>query len=90
MALAFTPVIFFAKLLVTGQNPLEKERGMSFWFDVIDWIGGYPYEYAKRQEVEDFVSSLGFRELRFRAAQVPTGCNEFIFQKNIPTAPAER
>ena len=81
MALVLTPVIFLAKLLVTRQNPFEKERGMDFWFDVIDWIGGYPYEYAEPADIQSFVQSLGFQELRFKAAQVPTGCNEFVFSK---------
>lgn len=81
MAVLFTPAIFTAKLLVTGQNPLNKERGMDFWFDVIDWIGGFPYEYASPENVDAYVRQLGFRKIRFKAALVPTGCNEFVFVK---------
>ena len=44
MAFVFAGIIYLAKLAVTRRNPLEKERGMDFWYDVIDWIGGYPYE----------------------------------------------
>jgi 2-polyprenyl-6-hydroxyphenyl methylase/3-demethylubiquinone-9 3-methyltransferase len=66
---------------VTRRNPLDKERGMDFWYDVIDWIGGYPYEYATRQEIEAFVCAQGFTPQRFVAAQVPTGCNEFVFER---------
>ena len=66
---------------MTRRNPLDKERGMDFWYDVIDWIGGYPYEYANRQEIESFMRAAGFTPKRFIAAQVPTGCNEFVFER---------
>jgi 2-polyprenyl-6-hydroxyphenyl methylase/3-demethylubiquinone-9 3-methyltransferase len=77
----FGGVILFAKFLVTKRNPLEKERGMDFWFDVVDWVGGYPYEYAKPMEVQNFVEKLGFRLVKYVPAYVPTGCNEFVFER---------
>jgi 2-polyprenyl-6-hydroxyphenyl methylase/3-demethylubiquinone-9 3-methyltransferase len=49
---------------------------------VIDWIGGYPYEYATPQEIQSFVNSQGFVLRRYVSAQVPTGCNEFVFERN--------
>jgi len=79
MVLLFAGIIYVAKFLVTWRNPLEKERGMDFWVDVIDWVGGFPYEYATPDEVEKFVCNQGFLLHRYVAAQVPTGCNEFVF-----------
>lgn len=81
MVVLFAGVIYLAKLAVTRRNPLEKERGMDFWYDVIDWVGGYPYEYATQDEVTSFVGQLGFRLRRAVPAQVPTGCNEFVFER---------
>jgi 2-polyprenyl-3-methyl-5-hydroxy-6-metoxy-1,4-benzoquinol methylase len=81
MAVFFAGVIYLAKFLVTGRNPLAKERGMDFWYDVIDWVGGFPYEYAAPQEVIAFVQGLGFILNRSVPAQVPTGCNEFVFER---------
>lgn len=81
MVIPFAGIIYVAKFLVTWRNPLEKERGMDFWFDVIDWVGGYPYEYATPEEVETLVCGQGFILRRYVAAQVPTGCNEFVFQR---------
>jgi len=83
MAIFFAGVIYAAKFFVTGRNPLHKERGMDFWHDVIDWIGGYPYEYATREEVETFMKANGFALRRFVPAQTPIGCNEFVFQKTV-------
>ncbi len=81
MIYVFAGFIYVAKFLVTRSNPLKKERGMDFWFDVIDWIGGYPYEYAADQEVESFVTTHGFEMRRYIPAAVPTGCNEFVFEQ---------
>ena len=78
---AIYPVIWLAKLLVTGKNPKQKERGMDFFFDVVDWVGGYPYEYGSRQEVIDLIEPLGFTCDRFSSAIVPTGCNEFVLSR---------
>ncbi|HEY2989127.1 MAG TPA: class I SAM-dependent methyltransferase [Candidatus Binatia bacterium] len=81
LAIFFAPVIYVAKFLVTGRNPLHKERGMDFWHDVIDWIGGFPYEYAPREEVEAFMKASGFRLRRAVPGQTPIACNEFVFQR---------
>ena len=78
----FVAIIFIAKYLVTGRNPFEKERGMDFKYDVVDWVGGFPYEYAKPQEIIDFLGELDIKLIRYFPAQVPTGCNEFVFKCN--------
>jgi 2-polyprenyl-6-hydroxyphenyl methylase/3-demethylubiquinone-9 3-methyltransferase len=80
MAFIFALIIYIAKFLVTRRNPLEKERGMDFWYDVVDWVGGYPYEYATLQEVTAYMAEQGFTLRRSVPAQVPTGCNEFVFE----------
>ena len=78
----FEPVLWLAKLVVTGRNPSRQERGMDFHYNVIDWVGGYPYEYASVDELRTQVEALGFHCLRWRAAEVPTGCNEFVFVRS--------
>jgi 2-polyprenyl-3-methyl-5-hydroxy-6-metoxy-1,4-benzoquinol methylase len=80
IALLF-PLIFVAKAAVTRRNPLKKERGMDFYHDVIDWIGGYPYEYATVGEIKALLESLGFQLERTIPAAVPTGCNQFVFRR---------
>lgn len=78
-ALPLGGVIYVAKFIWTRQNPLNKQRGMDFWYDVIDWLGGYPYEYATPPQIESFVGEMGLRLRKQIPAQVPTGCNEFVF-----------
>jgi len=73
-------IIALAKFLVTRKNPFsEKRRGMNFYYNVIDWIGGYPYEYANREEIISHLEKAGFKCLKFTKPIVPTGCNEFVF-----------
>lgn len=78
----FYPVIALAKALVTGRNPFKMSRGMDFYYNVVDWVGGYPYEYASISEIEEMMAELGFSLKKAIPAQVPTGCNEFVFIRN--------
>jgi SAM-dependent methyltransferase len=77
----FYPIIYLAKWMVTRENPKSNERGMDFWYNIIDWVGGYPYEYASISEVNALVSRHNFVCLQVIPAQVPTGCNQFVFRK---------
>jgi 2-polyprenyl-6-hydroxyphenyl methylase/3-demethylubiquinone-9 3-methyltransferase len=78
---SFIPVIFLAKIVVTRQNPLRMRRGMDFVHNIIDWVGGYPYEYASIEEMTASLKQLGFETIQVRPANVPTGCNEFVSKR---------
>lgn len=77
----FTPIIFVAKFLVTRKSPMSTERGMEFFTDIVDWVGGYPYEYASVEEMRSLGNEHGLKLLRVNPASVPTGCNEFVFSR---------
>jgi SAM-dependent methyltransferase len=79
--LIFGALIFLAAFAVTRRSPLTKERGMDFWYDVIDWLGGYPYEYVGVEEVERRMATAGFVMEKVVPPRVPTGCNEFVFRR---------
>lgn len=53
-------------------------RGMSRWRDIVDWVGGLPYEYAGAAEVTEFLEQLGFEVAKLRPTS-GLGCNEFVF-----------
>ena len=65
----------------TWRRYRNGRRGMSPWRDVIDWVGGYPYEVAKPEEVFDFCRARGFSLRRLRTVMGGHGCNEFVFAK---------
>jgi 2-polyprenyl-6-hydroxyphenyl methylase/3-demethylubiquinone-9 3-methyltransferase len=56
-----------------------ERRGMSRWHDIVDWVGGYPYEVATPEEIFDFYQARGFRLLHLKCGGVGLGCNEFVF-----------
>jgi SAM-dependent methyltransferase len=58
-----------------------KERGMSFSRDLIDWVGGYPFEVATPEQLFDFYRARGFSLERLRTCGGNLGCNELVFRK---------
>jgi 2-polyprenyl-6-hydroxyphenyl methylase/3-demethylubiquinone-9 3-methyltransferase len=74
--------------VLRGHNPIrrytdyKKIRGMSRVHDWVDWLGGYPFEVAKPEQVFDFYRSLGFMLERLNTCGGGLGCNEFVFRKN--------
>jgi 2-polyprenyl-6-hydroxyphenyl methylase/3-demethylubiquinone-9 3-methyltransferase len=55
-------------------------RGMSAWRDVVDWVGGLPFEVARPEEVVRFCRERGFVETRVTTQGRGLGCNEFVFR----------
>jgi len=85
----FTPY-FIARSLVEGilqKDPLivfkeyKRKRGMSYFTDIIDWLGGYPYEVAKPEEVLEFYINRKFILLRLITVGCGLGNNIFVFKK---------
>ncbi|HJU72552.1 MAG TPA: methyltransferase [Gemmatimonadaceae bacterium] len=59
----------------------HKNRGMSAWHDLVDWVGGYPREVARPEEIFDFYKQKGFDLLYLHTQGGSMGCNEFTFVK---------
>jgi 2-polyprenyl-6-hydroxyphenyl methylase/3-demethylubiquinone-9 3-methyltransferase len=59
----------------------DEQRGMSRWHDIVDWVGGHPYEVAKPEEIFDFYRERGFNLTKMKCGGVGLGCNEFVFEK---------
>lgn len=64
----------------TWRGHISK-RGMSAWTDLVDWVGGYPFEVAKPEEVFDFFKDRGFTLTRLKTCGGGLGCNEFVFRR---------
>jgi len=59
----------------------EVERGMSLWFDMIDWLGGHPFEVARPEAVFRFFADRGFELRQLTTAGSTGACNEFVFER---------
>jgi 2-polyprenyl-3-methyl-5-hydroxy-6-metoxy-1,4-benzoquinol methylase len=60
----------------------RNDRGMNRWHDIIDWVGGYPYEVAGPSALFDFYKERGFKVVAMKCDNVGLGCNEMVFQLN--------
>lgn len=66
-----------------------KNRGMNFYNDVHDWLGGYPYESISPDECHALLAGLGFaveREFivkprRYLPGLLGSGCDEYAFRR---------
>ena len=54
---------------------------MNRWHDIIDWVGGFPYEVATADEIFEFYKARGFSIAKLKTGGVGLGCNEFVFEK---------
>jgi len=72
------------KFAVSGRPRRTKERmrerGMSRTHDMIDWVGGYPFEVAKPEEIFQFVEDRGFKMTNLKTCAGGIGCNQFVFE----------
>lgn len=59
----------------------SSSRGMSPYRDVVDWVGGYPFEVARPEAVVDFLLGRGFGLKKMKGVGGGHGCNEFVFSK---------
>jgi 2-polyprenyl-6-hydroxyphenyl methylase/3-demethylubiquinone-9 3-methyltransferase len=84
----FFPYFFCAGLAVDvlrGRNPVrryrdyKKTRGMSVVTDWFDWLGGYPFEVAKPEEIFHFYKARGYTLNRLKTCGGGLGNNEFVF-----------
>ena len=55
-------------------------RGMSWLHDVIDWVGGYPYECASVGDITDFYRRDGFEPVKIRENS-SYGCHQLVFKR---------
>jgi len=58
-----------------------RERGMSGWRDLIDWVGGYPFEVANPEAIVEFYLGRSFTLRKLITCGGSLGCNEFVFAR---------
>ena len=86
-AVYYVPVMLFAAIrglsrLNTPDKLFTPERGMRLWYDTVDWVGGYPFETARPEEILHFMRDRGFNltEMRLKRG---SGCNELVFRAPV-------
>jgi SAM-dependent methyltransferase len=70
------------KPFYTWRHYAERSaRGMSAWRDLIDWVGGYPFEVAKPEQIFQFYRDRGFVLREMVTCGGGLGCNEFVLRR---------
>lgn len=73
-------------MTIVLRNPFKcikdhgKNRGMSWFRDVSDWLGGYPYEAATAGQVLDYMRNHSTFELIKQNVNCGLGVSEFVFR----------
>lgn len=65
------------------------KRGMNYYHDLHDWMGGYPYESISPSEVRAFFCKRGFRierdfvakPARYLPGLLGSGCDEYVLSR---------
>ncbi len=81
---------FAAARLLACRNPLpfsdwrlkHRDRGMSVWHDWVDWVGGWPFEVARPDDVIDFLVARGLVLVKHKGVGGGWGCNEYVFVRS--------
>lgn len=59
----------------------RQYRGMRMLNDMIDWYGGFPFEFARHKTLVDFLDGLGYSYMN-GTRDNSLGCHQLIFRKN--------
>jgi 2-polyprenyl-3-methyl-5-hydroxy-6-metoxy-1,4-benzoquinol methylase len=73
--------LFWLRNPVARYTQYGTERGMSQVYDWFDWLGGYPFEVAKPEEIFHFGRRHGLEMTNMTTAGGSVGCNEFVFRR---------
>ncbi|MDM8553102.1 class I SAM-dependent methyltransferase [Desulfococcaceae bacterium HSG7] len=76
------PYLFCLRWLIRAlSGRLTLDRGMSLWHDMIDWLGGFPFEAAKPEAVFCYFCDRGFTLEALKTCGGRMGCNEYVFRR---------
>ncbi len=58
-----------------------RGRGMNFHHDILDWMGGFPYEFATYSRLEEYGRERGFH-LEKGQRRDSLGCHQMLFRRD--------
>ena len=78
---AHAPYLLGLRWMVRTAAGRPLERGMALWHDLLDWLGGYPFEVAKPEAIVAAVRDGGFTLEALKTCGGTMGCNEYVFRR---------
>jgi 2-polyprenyl-3-methyl-5-hydroxy-6-metoxy-1,4-benzoquinol methylase len=83
---AVSAVLTGPRAYIRSWRDYKANRGMSRWHDLVDWVGGYPFEVAAPDEVFEFFHRRGFGLEWMLTCGAGSGCNQFVFFRGAENA----
>lgn len=56
----------------------KESRGMAVYTDLVDWLGGWPMEFAKRADVKQWAENVNLEMVKMKTGQANT---EYLFKR---------
>lgn len=82
MIVVHTPYLYCLRWLVRKASGRSNvERGMELWRDMIDWLGGYPFEVSTPAQIFKCHRDRGFVLQALVTCGGRMGCNEYVFER---------
>jgi len=83
LSLFFSPRRFISSRInyLRSWSTYDMNRGMSRWHNMVDWVGGYPFEVAKPEEILYFFRKRNFILEKMKTCGGSLGCNEYLFRE---------
>jgi 2-polyprenyl-6-hydroxyphenyl methylase/3-demethylubiquinone-9 3-methyltransferase len=79
---AHFPYLILGRMIAHAwRGDLSIGRGMSYWTDMKDWLGGLPFEVAQPGAIVDFLHRRGFNLEKLKTCGRRPGCNEYVLRK---------
>ena len=70
-------------ILLKFVQKRKAPRGMTVWYNLLDWLGGYPFEVSTPHDIFNFYKSRGFSLSQLKTVGGKQGCNEYVFLRTI-------
>ena len=87
LMLLHAPYLFGGRWLARRlSGRAQVDRGMALWVDMVDWVGGYPFEVARPEAIFRFARDRGYRLHELVTCGGRHGCNEFVFERPVEPA----
>jgi 2-polyprenyl-6-hydroxyphenyl methylase/3-demethylubiquinone-9 3-methyltransferase len=67
--------------IVRKRSGFRGERGMERSTDLVDWVGGYPFEVSTPDQIFRFYHDRKYSLEHLKTCGSGHGCNEFVFRK---------
>lgn len=59
----------------------RSRRGMTLWYDMVDWLGGYPFEVVSPGNMNAYAGARRFELVNSCYTGPGMGCNEYVYRR---------